>query len=73
VGRFGVFFLSHAAPVFQLWFYFHLYIWVIYWGLAPEDTLEGLGSPLGEPGVEVVQLLGSHGYWQHQVFRGVGS
>ena len=23
-------------------------------------------------GVEVVQLLGSQGFWQHQVLRGVG-
>ena len=33
MGRFWVFFLSHTAPEFQLWFYFHLYMWVIYWGL----------------------------------------
>ena len=33
VGRFWVFFLSHTAPGFQLWFYFHLYMLVIYWGL----------------------------------------
>ena len=38
---------------------------------APEAALEDLG--LGEgPGVEVVQLLGSQGFWQHQVLRGVG-
>ena len=33
VGRFGVFFLSHTAPGFQLWFYFHLCMWVVCWGL----------------------------------------
>ena len=33
VVRLWVFFLSHTAPEFQLWFYFHLYMWVIYWGL----------------------------------------
>ena len=33
VGRFWVFLLSHIAPGFQLWFYFHLYMWVIHWGL----------------------------------------
>ena len=33
VGRFGVFFLSHTAPWFHLWFYFHLCIWVLPWGL----------------------------------------
>ena len=58
---FGVIFLSHTAPGFQLWFYFHLYMWVICWGLVPEAGLEGLGLPLWGPGVEVVQLLGSQG------------
>ena len=33
MGRFWVFFLSHTAPGFQLWFYFHLCMWVIHWGL----------------------------------------
>jgi len=33
VGGFGVFFLSHIAPGFQLWFYYHLWIWVVHWGL----------------------------------------
>ena len=46
VGRFGVFFLSHTAPGFQLWFYFHLSMWVVQWGLAPEAAVEGLGLPL---------------------------
>ena len=26
---------SHSAPGFQLWFFFHLYMWVIQWGLLP--------------------------------------
>ena len=43
---FGVFFLSHTAPGFQLWFYFHLSMWVVQWGLAPEAAVEGLGLPL---------------------------
>ena len=30
---FGVFFLSHTAPGFQLWSYFHLCLWVVHWGL----------------------------------------
>ena len=68
-GRFWVFFLSHTAPEFQLWFYFHLYMWVIHWGLAPEAPLQGLSLPLWGPGVEVVQLLGSQGFWQYQVLR----
>ena len=33
VGRFWVFFLNHTAPGFQLWFYFHLCLWAIHWGL----------------------------------------
>ena len=33
MGRFGVFFLSHTAPGFQLWFYYHLCMWVVSWGL----------------------------------------
>ena len=39
--------------------------------LAPEAALEALGLPLLGPGVEVVQLLGSQGFWQLQVLRGV--
>ena len=31
---------------FQSRFYFHLYMWIIHWGLAPEAALEGLGLPL---------------------------
>ena len=36
-------------------------------GFAPEAALEDLGLPLWGPGVEVVRLLGSQGFWQHQV------
>ena len=32
VGGFWVFF-SHTAPGFQLWFYLHLCVWVVYWDL----------------------------------------
>ena len=32
-GKVWVFFLSHSAPGFQLWFYSHLYMWVGHWGL----------------------------------------
>ena len=38
-------------------------------GLAPEAAPEGLGLPLCGPGEEVVPLLGSQGFWQHQVLR----
>ena len=72
VGRLSVFFLSHTAPGFQLWFYFHLYTWVVHWGLAPEAALEGLGLPLWGPGVEVVQLLGSQGLGGTRYSGGVG-
>ena len=41
-------------------------------GIASEAALEDLGLPLWGPGVEVVQLLGLQGFWQHQVLRGVG-
>ena len=41
-------------------------------GFAPKAALEDLGLPLCGPGVEEVQLLGSQGFWQHQVLRGVG-
>ena len=46
-------------------------------GFALEAALEDLGLPLegaggGGAGVEVVQLLGLRGFWQHQVLRGVG-
>ena len=72
VGRFWVFFLSRTAAGFQLWFYLHLYMGIIHWGLASEAALEGLGLLLWGPGVEVVQVLGSQGFWQRQVLRGVG-
>ena len=47
-------------------------MWVFHWGLVPEAALEGLGFPLWGPGVEVVQLFDSQGFWQHQVLRGMG-
>ena len=68
MGRCGVFFLSHTAPGFQLWLYFHLSMWVIHWGLAPEAALEGLCLPLRGAGVE----LGLQGFWQHQLLKGFG-
>ena len=46
VGRFWVFFLSHTAPEFRLWFYFHLYIVGRPLVFAPEAALEDLGLPL---------------------------
>ena len=40
---------------------------------VPEAVLEDLGLPLWGSCVEVVQLLGSQGFWKHQVLRGVDS
>ena len=40
-------------------------------GFAPKAALEDLGVPQRGPGVEVVQLLESQEFWQHQVLRGV--
>ena len=40
---------------------------------APEAALEDLGLPLWGPGVEVGQLLGSQGFWLHQVLRQVAN
>ena len=42
----GLGLLPYTAPGFQLWFYFHLCMWFVHWGLAPEAALEGLGLPL---------------------------
>ena len=42
-------------------------------GVSSEAALEDLGLPLWGPAVEVVQLLGSQGFWQHQALSGVGS
>ena len=71
MGKLWVFFLSCTAPGFQLWFYFHLWLWVVHWGFAREAALEDLALPLGGPGAEVVQLLSLQGFWQHQVL-GIG-
>ena len=43
VGGFWVFFLGYTAPGFQLWFYFHLYMWVVHWGGSSWDCPGGLG------------------------------
>ena len=45
-------------------------MWAIL-GFTPEAALEGLGLTLCGPGVEVVQLFGLQGLWQHQVLSGV--
>ena len=73
VGRLWVFFLSRTALGLQLWFYFHLCMWVVHWALLLRAALKDLGLSLWGPGVEVVQLLRLQGFWQHQVLSGVGS
>ena len=70
-GKVGVFLLSPAAPGFQLWFYFHLYMWFVHWSLAPEAALEGFApgraSCGGDAAAWVTGVLatpGTQGGWQ---------
>ena len=72
VGRFWVFFLSHTAPGFQLWFYFHLWMWVTHWGLLLRLPWMTWVCPCEDQVWRWYQQLGSQGFWQHQIFRGVG-
>ena len=72
VGRFEVFFLCHTAPGFQLWFYFHLCMWVIHWGLllrlpwrtwvCPMRARCGGGVAAWVPGV--LATPGTQGCWR---------
>ena len=72
---FWVFFLSHTAPGFNCGF---IYLFFFNCGFIPPLHV---GHPLGfapeaaleDLGVEVLQLLGLQGFWQHQVLREVGS
>ena len=72
VGGFWVFFLSHTVPRFRLWFYFHLWIWVVHWGLLLRLPWRTWVCPSEGQVQRWLQLLGSQGFWQHQVLRGVG-
>ena len=72
MGGFWVFFFSHTVPGFQL-VLFPLLDMSHPLEFAPEAALKDLGLPLRGPSVEVVQLLGSQGFWQHQVLSGVDS
>ena len=54
-----------------MWFYFLLCMWVALWGLLPRLPWRAWVCPV-RAGVELGQLLGSQGFWQHQVLRGVG-
>ena len=72
VGRFWVFFLIRTGPVFQLWFYFQLCMWVVHCGLllrlpwrtwvAPVRARCGGGAAALVAGV--LAALGSQGSWQ---------
>ena len=63
VGRFWVFFLSQTASGFQLWS-----VSTSACGLSTGVCSWGYAGGLGwGSGVEVVQLLGLQGFWQHQV------
>ena len=72
MGGFWVFFLSHTVPRFRLWFYFHLWIWVVHWGLLLRLPWRTWVCPSEGQVQRWLQLLGSQGFWQHQVLRGVG-
>ena len=75
VGRFWVFFLSHTAPGFQLWFYFHLFMWVKegFAGVCSRGCPGGLGfAPVrarcgGDAAAWVARVLaalGTQGSWR---------
>ena len=61
--------LSHAAPGFQLWFYFHLYMWVDHWGLlrlpwrAWVYPCKGYGSDAAAWVPGVLAAPGPQGRW----------
>ena len=71
VGRFWVFFLSHNAPGFQLWLYFHFCTWVVHWALllrlpwrtwsAPVRFRCGGGAAVWAAGV--LAAPGTQGSW----------
>jgi len=79
VGRFGIFFLSHTTPGFQLWFHFHLCMWVIHWGLHLRLPWRSWVSPVRARCVggaaswvaEVLEAPGSQGSWwlEHQEIK----
>ena len=72
VGRLWVFFLSHTAPGFHLWFYFHLSMWMVHWslllglpwriGFAPVRARCGGGAAAWV--AEVLAVPGTEGSWQ---------
>ena len=81
VGRLCVFFLSHAAPGFQMWCYSQLC--GLSTGACSWGCPGGLGSAPWGPGVEVVQLLvtgvlaapGAQGSWrlgQQEIYHSRG-
>ena len=71
VGRFCIFFLSHTAPAFPLWFYFHLCTWVVHWDVLLRLPWRTEVCPNEGQVWRWCKLLGSQGFWQHQGLRGV--
>ena len=59
-------------PLGFMWFYFHLWIWVVHWGLLLRLPWRTWVCPSEGQVQRWLQLLGSQGFWQHQVLRGVG-
>ena len=60
MGRFWIFFLSHTAPGFQLWFYFHLY--TSFPGVCSWGCPGGLGfAPVRARWVSGAPALGRRG------------
>ena len=60
VGKFCVLFLSHTAPGFQLWFYFHLCIWVVHLGLLLSTPLLARGPAPHQPLLLHITLQQQH-------------
>ena len=54
VGKFWVIFISHTAHGFQLWFYFHLCMWVIHWGLLLRLPWSCINTPVFPPSSIIV-------------------
>ena len=67
--RFWVFFLSHTAPGFKLWFYLHLCMWVLHWVLLLRLPWRTWVCPC-EGQVCRWCRFGLQGFWQHQILSG---
>ena len=54
-----------------MWFYFHLCMCVVYWGLLLRLPWRTWVCPSEDQVWRWCNFLG-HRFWQHKVFRGVG-